>query len=108
MENLPHIIALQEVKPKNVRYERSVEEHTIEGYEIITHNLDVREGRGLLLYVKKDLKCNTVELNSKFSEHASVEVKCENDSLLVTSVYRSPDSSEENSNELLQLFAGNT
>lgn len=50
-----HIIALQEVKPKNARHEKTIEEYSIKGYEIITHNLETIEGRGLLLYVKKDL-----------------------------------------------------
>lgn len=55
MEQTPQIIALQEVKPKNCRYEKFIEEYKLDGYDIIEHNLSAKEGRGLLLYVRDDI-----------------------------------------------------
>lgn len=50
-EEPPQIIAIQEVKPKNFRYERDIIEYTIQGYEIYGENLKQGVGRGLLLYI---------------------------------------------------------
>ena len=105
MENAPQIIALQEVKPKNCTYERTLEEYKINGYEIIDHNLYTQEGRGLLMYVRSGMKCNNVELNTQCCEYCSIEVKCKNNvSVLITSIYRSPNSTEVNNGNLLQLL----
>lgn len=43
MKNYPHIIAVQEVKPQNIRYERDLAEYNIEGYELM--------GRGIIIYI---------------------------------------------------------
>lgn len=43
MEKAPHIIALQEVKLKKYRYDRTTTEYTLEGYEITERNLNERE-----------------------------------------------------------------
>ena len=92
MESTLQVIALQEVKPKNGRYAKSVEEYKLEGYNIIEYNLDANKGRGLLLYVKRDVKCNTVELSTNYCEHRSVEIKSsEKDSVIIMSVYRNPN-----------------
>ncbi|XP_068213298.1 uncharacterized protein [Palaemon carinicauda] len=46
----PSIIALQEVKPKNTKFERLLAEYDIDGYEIIEKNvINAPEGRGLLI-----------------------------------------------------------
>lgn len=50
-------------------------------------------------------KCNTVELSTDYCEHSSVEVKSGNgESLIITSVYRSPSSNVDNNTRLLQLL----
>lgn len=105
MERTPQIIALQEVKPKNSRYAKSAEEYKLDGYNIMEYNIDANEGRGLLLYVRRDVVCNTVELSTDYCEHSSIEVKTsEGNSAIVTSIYRSPNSSVENNGRLLQLL----
>lgn len=104
-ENTPQVIALQEVKPKNNRYVKSAEEYKLDGYSIIEYNIKENEGRGLLLYVKGDITCNTVELSTEYCEHSSVEIKTnDGNNALITSVYRSPNSSEDNNTRLLQLL----
>lgn len=39
IENKLHVIALQEVKPKIFRLEKSAQEYNLEGYVIVEHNL---------------------------------------------------------------------
>ena len=53
----PDVIAIQEVRPKNSRYERDMVEYEIEGYDIYDRNvIGTDVGRGLLLYVDESLK----------------------------------------------------
>lgn len=48
----PHSIALQEVRPKNFRFQRMLVGYNIDGYEIVERNVaHDREGRGVLIYV---------------------------------------------------------
>ena len=63
-KHLPQVIALQEVKLKNYRYDRSVEEYQISGYEIIEKNLTGNIGRGLMIYIQKGLKYRSVNYNT--------------------------------------------
>lgn len=105
MEHTPQVIALQEVKPKNYRYEKSIAEYKLDGYDIVEHNLNANEGRGLLLYVKENTKCTSVELSTNYSEYCSIELKNgSGETVMVTSVYRSPNSTAENNAYLLELL----
>ena len=54
MERSPHVIALHEVMPKNYRYDRSTSEYVLDGYDISEQNLYNEEGRGLVVYVKRE------------------------------------------------------
>ena len=75
MEVEPHIIALQEVKPKNYRLERYLSDYNIEGYELLGKNLQRdKEGRGILLYVKMYIPFCEVQLQQNFCEYICVEV----------------------------------
>ena len=49
----PLIIAIQEVKPKNFRYEISLLEYMFEGYDIAKENLQEINGRGQIIYYIK-------------------------------------------------------
>ena len=104
MERSPHVIALQEVKPKNYRYDRSTAEYVLDGYDIIEQNLHNEEGRGLMVYVKKGMKFHTVELKVKFCEYCCIEICCTGGNLLIVSVYRSPSSDINNNKNLMQLM----
>lgn len=90
MEKPPQIIALQEVKPNNYRYERIRAEYELEGYEIIEQNLFNETGRGLMIYIKSGLRYNGIELKIVYNEYCCVEVMCNTGKLLLTSIYRSP------------------
>lgn len=100
----PSIICLQEVKPKNYRYERTTAGYTLDGHEITEQNLHSDIGRGLIIYVRKDLCFITVELTTKYEAYCCVEVSDKRDKILVTNIYCSPSSDQKNNSKLLQLL----
>lgn len=69
MENKLHVIALQEVKPKNFRFEKSAQEYNLEGYVIVEHNLWADFGGGLLLYARDGISYYNVLLDTNYCEH---------------------------------------
>lgn len=101
----PHIIALQEIRPKHHRYERVLSEYALDGYEIAGKNINLSdEGRGLLMYLRKGMKYNIVNLTTNYCEYLCVEVKGNVDNLLVTSLYRSPSNNMMGNEENLLLL----
>lgn len=57
------------------------------------------------MYVKEDIKCSIVELSKDFSKCCSIVIKIDKGrSINIKCVYRSPNSSTENNNGLLQLL----
>lgn len=100
----PLIIAIQEVKPKNFRYEISLLEYMFEGYDIAKENLQEINGRGQIIYIKRGTTFKSVKLTTCFSEYCCIEVACSDANLLFTSIYRSPTSSNDNNMNLLQLM----
>ena len=50
----PHVIGITEVKPKNSRYDLSLAEIQLDGYEVF-HNLK-EDGRGVYLYISCSLR----------------------------------------------------
>lgn len=101
----PDIVALTEVKPKCFRYAIQESEISLEGYEPPFHNLD-KQGRGIALYVKPELKASINEhLTSEFHESIFVDCKIkDNETLTLGLIYRSPNSSDENSDKLNELI----
>ena len=97
----PDIIAICEVKPKTCRYTVQPSEIAWPGYELF-HNIE-SEGRGVLLLIKSELSPSVCEdLNSSdFQELIVVNCKLSDDATLTVGlVYRSPNSSHENSAKL--------
>ena len=87
----PGIIALQEVKAKNMRYERTLTEYNMDGYEIIEKNvINSSEGRGMLMYIRKDLPFTEVCMNQSYCEYQCVELMSGRESIMIASIYRSP------------------
>jgi hypothetical protein len=101
----PDIIAICEVLPKNRRYVVSLEEFSLEGYDIFPGNFPDQSKRGIIVYVRSDLKAAEVETNfTNFEESVWVSIKLKGkDKLLFGCVYRSPSSNEENNSALLLL-----
>lgn len=101
----PHIIALQEVRPKNYRFERMLVEYSIDGYEMLEKNvINAGEGRGLLLYIRRNMSFIEINLKHQYCEYICLEVKGVNDTILIASVYRSPSSDVIENDKLLEVM----
>ena len=106
MDSKPSIIALCEVKPKNFRYERNLAEYNLEGYDLLPYNIGKDDpGRGMLIYILSGVQYSPVNINNDFCEYLSVEIALNSsDKLLVTLIYRSPSSSQQECIKLNNLF----
>jgi hypothetical protein len=106
LERKPKVIAISEVKPKNFRFERSISEYNIAGYEMITLNLNKEDnGRGMIVYIDSSIKYSPISIDTEFLECICVEFQLKNnDKLLLASVYRSPSSSDENNSNFYELL----
>ena len=101
----PHIIAITEAKPKNSRFIPSLSEFCLKDYEMYHVNMDAEGGRGILVYVLNTLSVSQVSFNFNFEESVWLELKLINSSkLLFGCVYRSPNSSNRNNDELINLL----
>ena len=64
----PKIIALQEVKPKNFKFARTMAEYNLKGDEFIHRNLEKQDnGPGLLVYISSDIHYNPVTFEQEFT-----------------------------------------
>ena len=105
----PDVIAVSEVLPKNFKNTVYKEQFNIEGYDMIPHtNVEKNIGRGSIMYIKKDIPYKEVILDSKFSNFEEVilaEINLnKNDRILCVNVYRRGESSELNTNLLLDII----
>lgn len=101
----PDIIAITEVKPKNSRFLCTPEEFGIQSFQTFHCNLDSQSGRGVIVYVSKDLESQDVSCNNSFEEFIMLGVKLRNnDMLTLICSYRSPNSTPENNTNLLSLL----
>lgn len=67
---------------------------------------DLGRGRGVVLYIREGITAEQVIIGPDFDESIWCRIKLkENDSLLVGCLYKSPNSSEENSKRLLDMFS---
>jgi len=106
VKDYPHVIAVTEIKPKNLSQQLLTGEFNLPGYNIFTHGLDDPTKRGLLLYISVDIEASLVDVSSAFRECLFVLLKnrSKTNTLLVGNIYRSPNSSEENDINLHQMF----
>ena len=81
-------------------------EYNLEGYEFIHRKLEKQDnGRGLLVYISSDIHYTPVTFEQEFTEYLSVKVNLsDKDTLLFSSIYRSPNSSTENNKDLCKLL----
>ena len=99
----PMIIGITEVKPKNSIDKLFPAEFSIDhigDYDSpFCKNITTNIGRGILLYVHKQLQAKEVEMKTEFQEAIFVEMNLnEHDKLLVGCIYRSESGTEENKN----------
>ena len=104
----PHIIGVNEVKPKNSRYKQKESEFKLKSigdYNIIPLNLENDTGRGMLLYTHSHLEAKEVKLKTKFEENTFASIKLnQQDSLLIGLIYRSDSGSPDNNCHLRDLI----
>ena len=97
--------------PKNLRFSVELSELKIDGFDCFTNILSkVTEVRGTVIYVNKRLKAQQIVLqNDDTVESVWCEIPLSNQSkLLVGTVYRSPNSTEENNTALNKLISNIT
>lgn len=83
-ESDPHIIMITEALPKNSRYSTSKAEFNLEGYDLFPEKFPIQDTRGILVYIKQDLKAVEVNIDQDFKECVLVKVNLRNrDKLLV-------------------------
>ena len=100
----PHIIALSEVKPKNPTKEFNIHCFNILGYNIEAENLE-RGGRGMLLYLRQDLRYIMTDITSPVDELQALEILLEQGTkATIISIYRSPNSDTENNDRINQII----
>jgi endonuclease/exonuclease/phosphatase family metal-dependent hydrolase len=100
----PEIIAITEILPKNQESKLSSAELNISGYDIFVNE---RQFRGVALYLKSTLNANEcTELTDKsFDESVWCEfVDANGEKVLIGCVYRSPNTSHENTERLYELL----
>lgn len=103
----PDILVLVEVYPKTgSSMEITAVELNITGYQMYRSKVENRS-RGVIIYVSDSLSSSLeVDLTThSFTESVWVTIRCNNnDTLLLGGIYRSPQSTVENNNLLLDLF----
>ena len=101
----PDIIVITEVKPKNNRYQVSPVDYALHDYVMFSSNLNSNVGRGIIVYTKPDLNASDMILISPFTEFVSVKIPLSgSDSLCLLAIYKSPDTTADNEDLLLQLL----
>ncbi|MFZ2538708.1 MAG: reverse transcriptase family protein [Oscillospiraceae bacterium] len=101
----PHIIAVTEIKPKNLKDNILQSEFNLVGYNCFCAGLDDPSSRGLLIFAKNNIDVSLVDQPSGFKEHIFMKVKCSNNkNLLICNLYRSPSSSVLNDELLFSLI----
>ena len=97
----PDVIGITEIKPKNSRYELTEQDLQLEGY-VMYINL---KGRGSVIYVNNNVKSYEVKIQqcSEASVWCGVQLK-NHDRLVIGVVYRSPSSSEQQNQLLIEML----
>lgn len=102
-----HILAVTEVNSKINSDDTQMCEYQLQGYDMFYVNQTPNEGRGVLLYVRRELEATPVTFDVQFQESVWLSIPISSngkDSMLVGCIYRSPNSTEDNSCKLLQLL----
>jgi exonuclease III len=105
-ENIPDIIAITEVVPKNMRYTLNKAEIELSGYELFPSIFPGSARRGAIIYVRKKLQAVEVDIDTEFKKSIWVKLNLNgNDKLLFEFVYKNPSSNEANLTALNGLIS---
>ena len=95
------VICISETLPKNVTEKEGYLNIELEGYE----GFHTNTGRGVSIYVRDHIKCERIELTTRFNDHIWMKLRMNNNcDILIGCIYRSPNSSNENNEALLNLL----
>ena len=97
----PHIIAINEVKPKKPLCDITAAELSLAGYKMYTTNITEKTGRGIVIYVDEALESEEANIISLFEEYICIEINLQNPSKLL---FGSENGKTENNTELLKLI----
>ena len=99
----PKIIGLTEIYPKNCVYDLDESAYHIENYDMFLS--PIGKGRGVILYTKKKLLAKLVTLDTDFNESIWCKIHLDKtDQMLLGCIYRSPNSTTANSEQLTTLI----
>jgi hypothetical protein len=101
----PDIIAINEVKPKNSRYQLQPADHMIDGYISFPKNIENGIGRGIVIWTSEIINAKPIEVESAFEESLWVEIQLgkQQDCLLFGCIYRRPGASQEDNKNMEEL-----
>ena len=80
-----------------------INELNIEGYSLYTNDLS-GNGRGVALYVRDDVCCNLIYVDSTYNDFVILELECRVEKLLIGVFYRSPNNPLTSDEELHSLI----
>ena len=106
-EEDPDVICLTEVLPKNLRYALNQTELNNKGYDCFSKTDEKNSHRGVLIYVKTNIKAQEVNVVGQdvVKDTIWVEIHLTNgDTALIGCVYRSPNNSQEENTNLYNLI----
>ena len=99
----PDIIGLTEIWPKNTRF-KNEEEMFIPNFDVFMN----KGSRGVALYINKNLKAFECDIfnDVEFEENVWCQIVNKNgEKVLIGCIYKSPNSTTENKNKLLEVLA---
>jgi hypothetical protein len=80
-------------------------DYSIEGYECRIKNLGKEAGRGIIIWIRQDLDFTDFKPSKDFEESLWISITLnQKEKLLFECIYRSPNSSEENTSQLNDLL----
>ena len=107
-DHTPMIMGITEVKPKNTRCKSKVAEYTLtttNNHDIFQKNIENEVGRGLLLYIQKNLEAKEEYMTTNMEEYIFAKIQLNSrDKLLVGLIYRSGSGSSENNQKLIEII----
>lgn len=106
LKDKPDVIAITEIKPKNVLGTIQPTEFNLDGYNVFCQGLNDNNSRGLLIYVATYLEATLVDVPDAFNESIFLMLKSTRttDRLLFGNIYRSPSSTQLNDSNLYELI----
>jgi len=76
----------------------------LSGYDIYCNDLD-SSSRGIIVYVSENIKSKQLYSNNTALEHLILEIEFNHARLVVTTMYRSPSSTDENNDAKNNLMS---